>query len=268
MLRFGFILAFCLSFVSFAQNRVFVPTDTIKGHFDQFSVDNLGRIYLTKEDVIIQFDKNLDTLFSASLKSIRPSSIESSKSFRTLLFDEERSVIQFLDNTLTDIHGDIDLVNQDIQQPILVCESFGGNTIWILDAASLRLIKMNDKLEKVIITENLISIFDETTLPSKMMEVNDLLYVMIPKKGVALFDVFGTFMNLYECDPISIDAVDDYLLIQTEESLKVVSTKGILEEESNYPYPEGVIDLEYTHKKVFFLMPDMLLIGKYVTDKK
>ena len=252
----------------FAQDRIFVPTDTIKGQFDQFSVDNLGRIYLTHEDVIVQFDKNLDTLFTASLKSIRPSSIESSKSFRTLLFDQDRSIIQFLDNTLTDIHGDIDLVNQDIQQPILVCESFGGNTIWILDAASLRLIKMNEKLEKVVITENLISIFDETTLPSKMMEVNDLLYVMIPDKGVALFDVFGTFMSLYECKPLSIDAVDDYLLIQTEEALNIISTNGILEIESSFQYPKGLIGLEYTHKKVFFLMSDMLLIGKYVTVKK
>lgn len=263
MFRLSFILFFTFNLTVFGQDRVFVPTDTIKGQYDQFSVDNLGRIYLTQEDVIIQFNKELDTLFSASLKSIRPSSIESSKSFRTLLFDQERSIIQFLDNTLTDIHGDIDLVNQDIQQPVLVCESFGGNTIWILDAASLRLIKMNEKLEKVIITENLVSIFDETTLPSKMMEVNDLLYVMIPNKGVALFDVFGTFMELYECDPISIDAVDDYLLIQTDESLNVISTKAILELESSFDYPSGVIDLEYTHKTVFFLMQDMLLIGKY-----
>lgn len=252
----------------FAQDRIFVPTDTIKGQFDQFSIDNLGRIYLTREDVIIQFDKNLDTLFTTSLKSIRPSSIESSKSFRTLLFDQERSIIQFLDNTLTDIQGDIDLVNQDIQQPILVCESFGGNAVWILDAASLRLIKMNEKLEKVVITENLISIFDEKTLPTKMLEVNDLLYVMIPDKGVALFDVFGTFVNFYKCQPVCIDAVDDYLLVQTEESLNVISTKGILEIESTYDYPKGVIGLEYTHKKVFFLMPDMLLIGKYVSVKK
>lgn len=129
-----------------AQQLKFVAQDSVPGNFSSFSVDNFGRIALVKNDVIISFSNKLDTLFSTSLKAFRPFSIESSKSFRTLVFDQERSVIHFLDNTMTDIHGEIDLVNLDIQQPWLVCESFGGNTIWIFDAGAMRLIRLNENL--------------------------------------------------------------------------------------------------------------------------
>lgn len=266
-MRFTLIISFLFSsFCSLGQELTFVCQDSVKGDFDRFSVDNLGRIYLVQEDVIIQFNSDLDTLFTASLKSIRPTSIQSSKSFRTLLFDEERSIVQFLDNTLTDLHGNIDLVNLDIQQAILACESFGGDTFWVLDAASLRLIRLNEKLEKVVITENLVTIFNDATLPTQMKEVNDFLYILIPGKGVALFDVFGTFMTLYPCQAERIDALGNSLLVLTKDELHIVSVNTILEKVSSYPLPFGVRDFVFTHKKIYLLTDEGLYIGGFKSD--
>lgn len=259
---------FLLSCISvFGQEIKFSCTDSIKGEFDNFSVDNFGRIYLTKEDVIVQYSNQLDTLFTASLKTIRPSSIESSKSFRTLLFDKDRSVIQFMDNTLTDIHGEIDLVNQDIQQPILVCESFGGNTIWILDAGGFRLIKMNEKLEKVLITENLTTIFEDEEEPIQMQESNDLLFVLIPNRGVAIFDVFGTYMKLYSCDAKAIDAMGNYLFVQTDSTLEIIPNEGILEPEYVYHIDSDIIGFSYTREKVYLHKKKGLYVGQFVKSK-
>ena len=252
-----------LSITGFSQEIQFEPADSLMGKFDKFSVDNFGRIYVTQKDVVMVFSKELDTLFTASLKTIRPTSIESSKSFRTLLFDEERSVIQFLDNTGTAIQDEIDLVNLDIQQPILVCESFGGNTIWILDAGNLRLIKINEKLETVLITENLTTVFDGENLPTQMRESNDYLLVLIPGKGVAKFDVFGTFMDIYPCEADAIDARKDYLFIKTSETLQIIPLKGLMEPEYIYDIPEGVIDFAYTREKVYLMKETGIFIGNY-----
>jgi hypothetical protein len=250
-----------------AQQVEFQLKDSLIGEYEKVSVDNLGRIYLVKNDIVVQFSKELDTLFTTSLKTIRPTSIESSKSFRTLLFDNDRSVIRFLDNTLTDIHGEIDLVSLDIQQPILVCESFGGNTIWVLDAGSLRLIKLNEKLEKVIITENLVSIFGNKDLPIQMKEANDMLYVLIPKIGVAYFDVFGTYLGMYDCDVESIDALDNHLLLRTKTELHIISNKHLLEAEFIYKIPDGIIDFVFTNQKVYLLKKTGLYMGQFAKSK-
>lgn len=264
-MRFLFTsLAFLFLNGGFSQTIQFELKDSIVGKFDQFSVDNFGKIYVTKKDVIMVFSEKLDTLFTASLKTLRPTSIESSKSFRILLFDEDRSVIQFLDNTGTPIQDEIDLVNLDIQQPILVCESFGGNTIWILDAGNLRLIKINDKLETVLITENLTTVFDGDALPTQMKESNDYLLVLIPGKGVAKFDVFGTFVGIYSCEAEAIDARKDYLFVKTKKTLQIVPLDGLMEPEYVYDIPNGMIDFAYTREKVYFRTETGIYIGKYV----
>jgi hypothetical protein len=261
------ILILGLTFNSIAQSISFQVKDSIMGDYDKFSVDNFGRIYLTREDVVVQFSKELDTLFTTSLKRIRPSSIESSKSFRTLLFDIDQSIIQFLDNTLTDIQGEVDLVNLDIQQPILVCESFGGNTLWILDADGFRLVKMNQNLDKVLITENLLAVFDGSEQPIQMKEANDMLYVLIPQKGVAIFDVFGTYMNLYPVKAKSIDAMDNHLFVQTDSTLQIIPVEGIMEPDFVYPFTGDIRSFSYTREKVYVLRDRGLFIGSFVKSK-
>ncbi|MEX1001005.1 MAG: hypothetical protein WDZ35_02735 [Crocinitomicaceae bacterium] len=254
--------------ISFGQKNDFVASDSIMGDFDQLSVDNFGRIYLVKNDVITLFSKELDTLFTTSLKSIRPTSIESSKSFRTLLFDRDRSVIQFLDNTLTDIHGEIDLVNLDIQQPQLVCESFAGNTIWVLDAGSFRLVKLNAKLEKVLITENLMTIFDGDEMPTQMIESNDFLYVLIPGKGIAFFDIFGTFYTIYPCKAEAIDAMGNYLFVKLKGEIQVIPTdEKLLMPEFSYPLPQDVIDFKFSRQHLYLLKKNGLFIGNFRSKK-
>lgn len=265
-----FILAgfLVLAWSGIAQEATLKITDSIPGKYDRFSVDNLGRIYVTNSDVVIQFSAECDTLFSASIKSFRPSSIESSKTFRTLIFDEERSVIHFLDNTLTDIHGEIDLVGLDIQQPVLVCESFAGNTIWVLDAGTLRLVKLNENLEKVIIIENLISLFEDNAIPSKMMESNDFLYILVPGKGVAIFDVFGTYIKMYPTKATQIDVHSKYLLLRKDRKIEVIDARELMEPVFTYTIPDKVIDFAFVKQKVYFLTKEGLKIGAYQVKEK
>jgi len=253
---------------SFTQSVEFEKNDSIVGKYSAFSVDNFGRISVVKNDVILNFSNKLDTLFSTSLKSVRPTTIESSKSFRTLVFDQERSVIHFLDNTLTDIHGEIDLVNLDIQQPVLVCESFGGNTFWILDAGAMRLIKLNENLEQVIITENLVSIFSGDYLPTQMMESNDYLFALIPEKGIAIFDVFGTFIRIYPCKASAFDVYKNYLILLNNNQLTATSFLPDNTPDQFFSCPADVIQFKFTAEKVYFLTPKSLVIGKYILPKE
>lgn len=265
MNRIGLIAFFVfLAGFGHAQSSVFKVSDSIPGTYSQFSVDNFGRVYLCQEDVIYQYFGPTDTVYTASLKTLRPTSMESSKSFRTLVFDQERSILHFFDNTLTDIHGEIDLVNVGIQQPVLVAESFAGNAFWVLDGGMMRLVKLNQDLQPVTQIENLVTLFDNDELPAQMLEYNDYLYVLLPGKGVAIFDIFGTFLKVYPTTATWIGALNNYLLLKVGDTIEAVSNEAFLLPDFIYKIPANVKAFTFSNQKAYFLLKDKLLIGSFL----
>ena len=203
---------FCIaSIFGHAQNLNIKFLDSIHGQFSNYSVDNFGNIYTTNQDVIVKLSPKSDTLFSASLKSLIPSTIESSKSFRVLVFDVERGIVSFLDNTLTNVKGEIDLADLNVLQSVLVCESFNGNTFWVLDEGSQQLLKVNQSLEIITRVENLNFLFNKKESPIQMFERNDELVIHFSNHGVATFDVFGTYLKFYPIKSKWITIEKDYL---------------------------------------------------------
>jgi hypothetical protein len=259
---FPFLL---MSFGAAAQTEVqkFVQSDSIIGKIDLFSVDNLGRINIVRNDIIRQLDRNFDTLYSASLKTMRPTSIESAKTFRTLVFDQERGVLHFLDNTLTDIHGEITLYQLDILQPILACESFAGNSFWVLDASQRKLLKLDENLHVINQTENLFQVFDKDTMPERMIESSDYLYMLLPKKGVVIFDIFGTFIKFYETAATQIGVYGNYLLIQEGTKIEAISNKTFKSTGLIYSIPKGVSQFHFAKDKIYLLTKRGLLVGQF-----
>ena len=249
-------------------NYSFVETKHISGKFNAFSVDNFGRIYLVEDDIVVQLSKEYDTIFTTSLKTFFPYSIESRKSFRSLLFDIDRSTILFLDNTLTNIQGDIDLVQLNIQQPVLACESFNGNTFWVLDAANMRLVRLNDKLEFINQTENLIHLFDSANEPAQMLESNDFVYILVPEKGVAVFDVFGTFIKLVEVNGKSITGFNRFLLVAKENEIEVFDSQNLFLSSGAYPIPEESTSFYFTQQLSYFLTDKGLKIGRFIEKEE
>ena len=206
-LKILFFLACVSSFFKLnAQQIELVFEDSIHGEFDFFSIDNMDNIYLTNQDVIVKLNQKKDTTFSASLKSIFPHYIEASKNFRVLIFDKDRSVVKFLDNTLSDLTGELNLFDLDLVQPILVCESFNGNSFWIFDAGTLKLLKVNEKFEIITQINNLTFLNEAGKLPTQMIEHNDQLYILLPDEKVLIFDAFGTLIKSvpYKGDNLSV----------------------------------------------------------------
>ena len=197
--------------------------DSLKVNVNLFSVDNFGYIYTANNDVLVKYNYDLDTFFSASLKTFFPTSIEVSKSFRVLLFDKERGIVKFLDNTLTPIDGDINLADLDIMQPAVVCESFNGNAFWVLDGSNMQLLKINNNLEITTRIENLNFLFSGDNPPVHMQEHNDILYIHFKNNGVATFDVFGTFLKFYPLKAKWITSYNNHLVVINQNQLNFLS---------------------------------------------
>jgi len=182
----------------------------------------------------------LDTLFSTSLKSFIPSSIESSKSFRNLLFDSEKGSVKFLDNTLTEVYSEFDLIDQDILQPVLICESFNGNAFWVLDEAGMQLVKLNQNLEVIMRIDNLSYLFENKETPIQMFEKNDQLYIHFPNKGVAIFDAFGTFLKYLHIKSDWIDVQNNYLFSLNNNRIEILE----------FPFLDKISVLDFTSIKI------------------
>lgn len=209
-------------FVSNSNNAEVKLIDEIVGDFTTFSIDNFDNVYTTSGDVIVKYNSKFDTLFSASLKSFIPSSIESSKSFRNLVFDNEKGSVKFLDNTLTEIYSEFDLTDQDILQPALVCESFNGNAFWVLDEAGMQLLKLNSNLEVVTRIDNLGYLFENKDTPIQMFEKQDQLYINFPNNGIAIFDTFGTFLKYLPLNSNWIDVHNTYLFALENNKIEIL----------------------------------------------
>lgn len=268
MLRFLsiIILLGLMPYRIYGQELMLEIQDSIPGDYSNFSTDNFGRIYLTNKDVVLEFSAEGDTLFSTSLKSVIPTSIESSKSFRSLIFDRERSVIHFLDNTLTDIYGEIDLARLEILQAELVCESFAGNTFWVFDAGTMRLIKLNENLETVSITENLASVLNNEELPIFMREFNDMLFILLPGQGIAVFDVFGTFIRIIPQKQARwFYVLGEILFVLTDKGIEVVALNRDFPPltTTKYSVPKNTNQFSFHKDKVYFLTDSGLYIGVY-----
>jgi len=210
-----------VSLIGRAQNLNISFLDSLKGDFTDYSIDNFGNIYTTNKDLIVKHSPQFDTLFSSSLKSLIPTNIESSKSFRVLIFDRERGVINFMDNTLTDVKGEIDLADLDVLQTVLVCESFNGNTFWVLDEGGQQLLKVNQNLEIISRVDNLNFLFNKKESPIQMFERNDELAIHFPNHGVGTFDVFGTYLKYYSIKSDWITIEQDYLFSLNNNEINV-----------------------------------------------
>jgi hypothetical protein len=207
----------------FSQPIKITLLDSLMGEFSNFDVDNFGNLFTTQSDVVVKYSPKLDTLFSGSLKTIIPTSIESSKSFRVLVFDKERGVIDFMDNTLTAVNGEIDLADLDVLQASVVAESFNGNAFWVLDEGSLQLLKIGKNFEVITRIDNLNFLFENKSSPIQMFEKNDELIIHFPNHGFAVFDVFGTFIKYHNHKSQFIYVYNDLLLSLNTNTIDVIA---------------------------------------------
>ena len=96
-----------------------------------------------------------------------------------------------------------------------------------------------------------------------MIEQNDYLYILIPSKGVAIFDIFGTFIKIYPTRATNIGVLNNYLLLQDGRTIEAVSNIAFLTADFTYKIPENVMKFAFSNSKVYFLKKNGLVIGEF-----
>ncbi|HMH21337.1 MAG TPA: hypothetical protein VK563_06160 [Puia sp.] len=174
------------------QNGGFYLSKTISADIVDFTVDNLGNIYLlSKDNQLKKLNANGDSLavFNDVRKYGKVWSIDATNPLKLLVYYREFTVIIELDRFLNMINT-IDLRKLNILQAKAVGLAYDNN-VWVYDELDARLKRIGDDGSLIDQTNDFRQLFDTVPDPSVIRDQAGLVYLYDPAKGIYAFDHYG-----------------------------------------------------------------------------
>lgn len=178
-----------------------------------FELDPLGNIYFVDNaDHIFLYCQDMKNYYEYSNKTFSNlTSIDVSNPQKILLFYSDFNTIIYLNNTLNEINR-YNLVELGYNDITAAAKS-NDNQTWIYDRYSYKLIKVNDNGKILLESNPLIDIGYGDLNPIKIIESNNIVYLLDSSKGILRFDNLGSFIDLVHLKDIDdLQVVKDDLL--------------------------------------------------------
>ena len=193
------VFIFCiLSIQSIAADSTinFQLSKVYKGNFSNFSIDNLGNIYLiTSSNQIKKLNQNFDSIgvFNDVKRFGTIYSIDVSNPLKILVYYKDFATILMLDRFLN-IRNTIDLRQQNILQVKAIAQSYDNN-IWLFDELDATLKKIDENGKLLLQSADFRVLFSEVPNPSTIIDTDGMLYLYNNKEGWCIFDYYGALKS-------------------------------------------------------------------------
>ncbi|MFC4263242.1 hypothetical protein ACFOWM_10160 [Ferruginibacter yonginensis] len=177
-------------------DSVFKFEKLIAGQFTMAEVDILDNIYLfTKDKQLKKLKPNGDSaaVFNDVKQYGNPSYIDVSNPLKILVYYKNFTTVVVLDRFLS-FRNSINFRNNNIFSVKAITTSYDNN-IWIFDDQDFKLKKIADDGSTMSATNDWRQIFDETPIPTKIIDKDNFVYLYDAEKGFYIFDYYGTFKN-------------------------------------------------------------------------
>jgi hypothetical protein len=171
----------------------FVLTLTINEDIADFSVDNLGNIYVINPDnQLKKLSPRGDSLavFNDVRRYGKIGSIDVTNPLKILVYYRDFTTIIELDRFLNIINT-IDLRTQNILQAKTVGLAYDNN-VWVFDELDAKLKRIADDGSLVDQSTDFRQLFDTVPEPVSVRDRDGLVYLYDTVKGVYIFDHYGT----------------------------------------------------------------------------
>ena len=201
-------------------------TDSIAGDIEDFTIDNLGNIYLlTTTNQVKKLNAKGDSI--AVYNDVRRygniSSLDATNPLKVLVYYKDFSTIIVLDRLLN-VRNTIDLRKQNIFQVRAITTSYDNN-IWLYDEMDSKLKKIDDTGKLLMETTDFRQIFDSVPTPNALYDRDGQLYLYDPKKGLFVFDYYGGKKNNFQILQLTDLQVIDKNTITGRNNLRVLLYK-------------------------------------------
>ncbi len=155
-------------------------------------IDHFGYIYTSDGNELKKYspNKNLISNFSDALLG-EIASVDVSNPLRILLFYKEFNQILYLDQNLNPLTDPIDLYTYSDNQIELCCNSTSAN-FWLYDKENNQIFEVSRNNE-ILNKSGLLSAYTQNTEFSKMIEMHENIYLLLPNQGILIVNKFGQF---------------------------------------------------------------------------
>ena len=246
-------------FSSLAQSREWIQISEheVKG-VDAWDVDPMGKIIYSKNDRLYKLDTSFSIQFTEGAKRFGfISKIDARHALKTLIFSESQQAIAFIDNTLTMHKGIKDLALLDIFFATHVSYSAQSNRYWVYDVDNTRLVLVDVNRNTVQVTENIAGLLN-TLEVDELMEIENVLLLFDKSKGIYMFDIYGSMIDMVETyNAKAIHFSDNTLYYINDSELVRVNIKN--RERTRIKLPEsGITNFRVLGSYIYFQTPTHL----------
>ncbi len=177
-------------------DSIFELRKTIAGNFTDFTVDNLGNLYLVNQTgQVKKLNAAGDSL--AVFNNVRQYGkiylMDVTNPLKLLLYFKDFGTILVLDRFLN-TRAAVDLRRLQLFQVRAIGQSYDNN-IWVFDELESKLKRIGEDGRVLDQSTDFRLLFDSTPSPQFIVDQNRQLYLYDSLKGVYLFDYYGAFKN-------------------------------------------------------------------------
>ena len=190
------LIGLCISFVPVKAQGVlpFSTITKINSPVSSFAVDNIGGLYIiTPENQLKKYNEKGDSVgvFNQVTQYGKLTHVDVQNPWKAILYYQNFSTIVLLDKYL-DVSTAINLRKQNIFRVKAVTASYDNN-IWLFDEQDNKLKKIDDNGKVLSETVDFRLLFDSVPDPERIIDRDGLVYLYDSKKGIYLFDYYGSF---------------------------------------------------------------------------
>jgi len=234
----------------------------------KFTTDNLNKIYLIENNQVFKLNINGDTLYTYSNKTLgNISCLDVNNTLRPLIFFKDNARIVATDNTLSAQQNSYSLEELDLYQTQLVATSLVDNGIWIYDQELFQLIKVNKGFERIYESGNLEQMLQKDSLdPTQILEYKDNVYLVCPKHGVLVFDIYGSYIKTIPVLNVNEIQIENKMLYYRKEE-SYFGYSMIQFEEANIQLPADSFQKIRLEKDLLFILSNGKISIYSITNK-
>jgi hypothetical protein len=235
------------------------------------TTDFLKNVYaVTEDNKLVKYDSTGAVVGTFSDNRYGAlSSADATSPFNILLFYKDFATIVTTDMRLT-AKRLFRLSSLGINNVSATCLSY-DNYVWVYDTDAARLKKINANYEVVQQSMDLRLLLGEAIVPDFLVERDGMVYMNVPKMGILLFDLQGTFYTSVSNTDLGKDDLHNFQVIQQkivyfdQESLFIYDLASQMQEGIALPRNANIRDVKVERGRLFILTDEKLQV--YVQTK-
>lgn len=259
------LLASC-SYNSTAQDSLFILQKKIAGNFTDFTVDNLGNIYLVNQGgQLKKIGPAGDSIavFNNVRQYGRIHFIDVTNPLKVLLYFRDFGTVVILDRFLN-TRATVDLRRLQLFQVKSIGLAYDNN-IWAFDELESKLKRVGEDGKIIDQSADFRQLFDSMPSPSFIVDQDKMVYLYDSTKGVYVFDYYGTFKNRIQFIGWTDFAVIGKTIFGRDDKLLYRYEPGTLNlQQFSIPaYMESATKIKISHTNLYLLQNNQLEIYSY-----